>query len=77
MSVLVDALSVDEVEGDKVCLVGHQQRYVTNPEQCLQQGQVHVPVVPIVDQSSVGVLDHGKPKSLLFLSNDVRTSGVT
>ena len=51
-----------QVSCQVVCLVRHQHHNVASPEESSEQGPVHVPVVAVVDQSSVGVLDHYESK---------------
>ena len=50
------------VEGQTVSLVDGEDRDVHNPEESLDEGEVHVPVVAVVDEASVSVLDHDEPE---------------
>ena len=43
-------------------MVEHEKCNVAYPEESSQQGPVHVPVISVVDEPSVGVLDHHEPE---------------
>ena len=49
------------VEEENIALVDGQYRDVHDPEESLEEGLVHVPVVAVVDEAPVGVLDHHEP----------------
>ena len=54
--------SVLDVVNQTVSLIGGQDRDVQDPEESLEEGEVHVPVVAVVDEASVSVLDHDEPE---------------
>ena len=60
--VVEETPAVLDVVNQAVSLIEAQHRDVQHPEQILQEGEVHVPVVAVVDKASVGVLDHDEPE---------------
>ena len=60
--VVEETPAVFDVVNQAVSLIGAQHRDVQHPEQRLQEGEVHVPVVAVVDEASVSVLDHDEPE---------------
>ena len=46
-------------------LVDREEEYIGDPEENVEQGQVHVVVVTIIDKSSIGVFQEDRPKESL------------
>ena len=65
-----DVMSILQNTCKGKCLVEHEQSNVADPEESSEQGEVHVPVISVVDEPSVGVLDHHEPsnRSYRYLS---------
>ena len=49
------------VKKENIALIDGQYRDVQDPEESLEEGLVHVPVVAVVDEAPVSVLDHHEP----------------
>ena len=50
-----------KVENKNIALIDRKYGNVEDPEEGLEEGLVHVPVVAVVGETPVSVLDHHEP----------------